>query len=639
MNLPFSVGLRFVVAALICATVPAEEHDHHTSGLAEPVKPPKIFLDKSLRIVQYQLNRLDNERLLLVERKTDDAKYAPVYSAIVTRAGMSPQYREEALAGLVELNKSDAATELLTALETINPDDRQQQRTGRQLAALLLRQPRSLLTNQTDALREATQSDNRMLRSTGYAGLVTAGQGAAAWSAAKSKPSATLDWLAAVSLIPKPRLRASLRDQVATLIDASYPMNVRRAAVLAIASVPAEQDETFSLVAPLASDAKLRDAAVATMLKIPTEHRDPDASRKLIDFLVKHAEATPAADRTSDRFIDAMQLADQLLARLPVEQARSYRGRLRDITVRVVRIKTVEEEMRYDLPYFVVEASRPVQVILQNEDLMPHNLVLTVPDALKEVAQLGLSEGPNGHQGRQYVPDSDKVLHATDMVQPHRQARLTFTAPSEPGEYPYVCTFPRHWMRMYGVMVVVEDLDAWLKNPIKPKDPIGSNRSFVQAWTLDDFTADLDTGLRSRSPEIGHRLLTEATCVQCHKVKGQGGTVGPKLTEAFKRWKGDRLAVLREILEPSHRIDPKYAVHVIYTADGKVVTGIVTAEDKQSVSVLDNPEALKPTVIQRGDIDEMLKTSKSMMPKALLDRFSKDEVFEILAFLESLGAQ
>jgi putative heme-binding domain-containing protein len=375
------------------------------------------------------------------------------------------------------------------------------------------------------------------------------------------------------------------------------------------------------------------------MLKIPTEYRQPDASRTLIDYLVKHAEETPAADRTSDRFIDTMQLADQLLARLPVEQARSYRGRLRDITVRVVRLTTVEEEMRYDIPYFAVEAGRPVQVILQNEDLMPHNLVITVPEALKEVAQLGLAAGPAGHQGKQYVPDSDKVLHATNMVQPHQQARLTFEAPSEPGEYPYVCTFPRHWMRMYGVMVVVDDLDAWLKNPTKPKDPIGSNRSFVQAWKIDDFTAELDTGLRGRTPEIGHRLFIEATCAQCHKVKGLGGAVGPELTDSFKRWKGDRLAVLREILEPSHRIDPKYAVHVIYTADGKVLTGIVKAEDKESVSVLDNPEAPKPTVIQRSDIDEMLKTSKSMMPKALLDRFTKDEVFEIFAFLQGLQSE
>jgi azurin len=103
--------------------------------------------------------------------------------------------------------------------------------------------------------------------------------------------------------------------------------------------------------------------------------------------------------------------------------------------------------------------------------------VITLPGALQEIAEEGAAQGPNpGFQGKPYVPKSDKVLEATDMVNVGKLERLTFTAPPEPGEYPYVCTFPRHWMRMYGVMVVVKDLDAWHKNPVKPKDPIGSNR-------------------------------------------------------------------------------------------------------------------------------------------------------------------
>ncbi|MFP6601532.1 MAG: hypothetical protein VB862_03330, partial [Pirellulaceae bacterium] len=80
------------------------QHEHGEKGPEKKIAPPRVFLDKSLRIVQYQLKRLDNQRLLLVERKTDDAKYAPVYAAILARAGMSPQYREEALKSLVELN-------------------------------------------------------------------------------------------------------------------------------------------------------------------------------------------------------------------------------------------------------------------------------------------------------------------------------------------------------------------------------------------------------------------------------------------------------------------------------------------------------------------------------------------------------
>jgi uncharacterized protein len=53
-----------------------------------------------------------------------------------------------------------------------------------------------------------------------------------------------------------------------------------------------------------------------------------------------------------------------------------------------------------------------------------------------------------------FVPRSSKVMHATKLVDPQATAVLRFKAPTEPGEYPYVCTFPGHWVIMNGVMDV-----------------------------------------------------------------------------------------------------------------------------------------------------------------------------------------
>jgi putative heme-binding domain-containing protein len=220
------------------------------------------------------------------------------------------------------------------------------------------------------------------------------------------------------------------------------------------------------------------------------------------------------------------------------------------------------------------------------------------------------------------------------MVDPHRQDALTFTAPSEPGEYPYVCTFPNHWMRMYGVMVVVKDLDAWLANPVKPADPLGITREFVQSWTAGDF-ADLETALVGRTPEIGRKLFEEATCLHCHKMAGTGGAVGPELTDVFKRLKEDNAALLREVIDPSHTIDPKYALYNVLLADGRVVAGIVVEQNAESITVISNPEKPQPQVIARDDIDEMAKSSASLMPKGLLDRFTRDEILELLAYIKS----
>ena len=66
---------------------------------------------------------------------------------------------------------------------------------------------------------------------------------------------------------------------------------------------------------------------------------------------------------------------------------------------------------------------------------------------------------------RQFVPNSDKVLAGSKLMQPRDSQRLSWSAPKEAGVYPYVCTYPGHWRRMYGALYVVEDLDAYEANP------------------------------------------------------------------------------------------------------------------------------------------------------------------------------
>jgi putative heme-binding domain-containing protein len=155
---------------------------------------------------------------------------------------------------------------------------------------------------------------------------------------------------------------------------------------------------------------------------------------------------------------------------------------------------------------------------------------------------------------------------------------------------------------------------------------------------MDDFEQDdLPSALRGRSVDIGRRLFTEATCLQCHKMKSEGGAVGPELTDVFQRAKGDRVALLRELLDPSHKIDPKYALFNVQTGDGRVYSGIVTDQNAETITVITNPDNPRPQVIAREEIDEMMKASTSMMPKGLLDRYTKDEIFEVLNFLERGG--
>ena len=596
--------------------------------------PPRVFLDKSRRVVEYQLRRLDDARLLMVERDAEDPQYAPVHAAILRRPGVSNNDRAAALDALVALNGSDPVTELLAALRPLKTGD---ERAVKKLTDLLLGRPAEELKAKAEALQEAAVGPRRPGRVAAYAALIAAGEQVTA-------PDNSAEWLLAVPKVPGEKTRAALRGEVVRLLG-SGDVNVRRAAVEALAAVPAGRGDTFTRLAKLLGDPALRPAAVRTLLTVPSEDRDPAAAAGALETLVALAEDTPAADRTTDDFLNAMQLADGLVGRVDANRADALRARLREVAVRVVVVKTVEEEMRYDKPYFAVEAGRPVQILLENEDLMPHNLVVSPPGMLRQAAARGAEVGPSGGKtGLAYVADGSEVLFATDMIAAGGRERLTFTAPEAPGEYPYVCTFPNHWPRMYGVMVVVPDLGEWQRNPTVPADPLGNDRTFVADWAVADFVdqeseenagRDLEARLASASAEKGQRIFTEAGCVQCHKAEGTDSLVGPSLVGVFGRWKGDPAVVLREILHPSEHIDPRYAVRTILTVEGQVLTGLVTAERDDAVAILVDP-AGEPQSVARDEILDMAEADVSMMPKALMNRYTDDEVVDLLAYLESL---
>lgn len=628
-------------ARLASAQAPDEPHRHHAAAAAhgsaaesEPPAepPPKIFFNKSPRVVAYQLKRLDNQRLLRVPRNDEDPKYAPVHEAILRRPGMPPAEIEAAVAALAKLNEQTPITVLLNTLGELRAEDAKELQTADRLTSLLLRKPAKKLAAGRDALLAAAAAKAVPKRLAGFAGLLAANDSAAALDAARSTPDGMRLLLQATPHVPNPNARKPLRSAVLAQLQ-SDDVEVRRAAIVALGSIPAEITDTYARLAARIADVPTRPSVLKTLLKLDAKRGTASAPQLLAD-LVDIAEQTAAADRTSDPFVDLLQLADQLMPIVAPEQASSARRRLRAISVRVVRIKTVEEQMRYDTPYFAVEAGRSVQVILDNHDQMPHNWVLTRPGTLKQVAMEGLQAGPQGGwQGKPYVPESDDVLQATPLVAAGEAARLTFDAPAEPGEYPYVCTFPQHWQRMYGVMVVVRDLDAWLQDPTPPTDPIGSNRSFVKAWQTSDLAPRLPAALRGRSAEIGKRLFAEASCANCHRMHGQGGEVGPELTDVLQRWKGDPSDVLREIIEPSHRIEPKYAAQIILTVDGRTHTGLIRSENDNQVELIEDPAAKAPTVIAQDDIEEIVPARTSLMPKALLDQYTEDEIFELLAYI------
>ncbi|MED6315338.1 MAG: plastocyanin/azurin family copper-binding protein, partial [Verrucomicrobiota bacterium] len=124
--------------------------------------------------------------------------------------------------------------------------------------------------------------------------------------------------------------------------------------------------------------------------------------------------------------------------------------------LKVIKISAVKERMIFDVTRFEVNAGQPVRIDFTNPDATAHNIVIVAPGAEAEIGEAAneMAKDPKEAQRGQYVPKSKKVLHATRMVAPLSAESLRFVAPKEPGEYPYLCTFPGHWIIMKGTMVV-----------------------------------------------------------------------------------------------------------------------------------------------------------------------------------------
>jgi cytochrome c len=166
-------------------------------------------------------------------------------------------------------------------------------------------------------------------------------------------------------------------------------------------------------------------------------------------------------------------------------------------------------------------------------------------------------------------------------------------------------------------------------------------RPFVKDWKMDDLVGSLGELDHGRSYERGKALFTAASCVMCHKIGKDGGTLGPDLTDVSKRLAKQpmpRVALLREVLEPSAVIDEKYRTHIVVLDDGTQKAGIIVEEDKKGIRMAANPAVPDERVlVVREHIDTVRKSDVSMMPVGLVSSLTRDEILDLLAYVEAGG--
>ncbi len=119
-------------------------------------------------------------------------------------------------------------------------------------------------------------------------------------------------------------------------------------------------------------------------------------------------------------------------------------------------------------------------------------------------------------------------------------------------------------------------------------------------------------------------------CGKCHKLFGKGGDAGPDLT-AYQR--GDITRLLMNVLAPDAEIREGYETYTIVTEEGRILTGLVTQQDKNVVVV--RSAADQETSLPRDSIEEMQANPQSLMPAGLLEKFTDQQLRDLFAYLRA----
>ncbi|MEL7496483.1 MAG: PVC-type heme-binding CxxCH protein [Planctomycetota bacterium] len=419
--------------------------------------------------------------------------------------------------------------------------------------------------------------------------------------------------------------------------------NLHDVAVRALGSIPDRDAAKFKSLAKLIALGRNQASAISAISKIKSDVYVQSEIPTLLFNIIGYLSEMPARFRTGPAAVEATELARTLASRLPAKVRDDAMARLKNLDVRVIAIGTVPHRMIFDKEMLVVESGKTVEFRFSNVDSMPHNFAIVQPGSLEEVGELAEATGRDADAAaRQYIPVSDKVLMGSKLLQSGEEQAITFEVPTAPGIYPYVCTYPGHWRRMYGALYVVPSFEAYQANSeeylakldLPIKDTLLATNTRGQEWKYDDLASDI-ASLKGRSFEVGKAAFTAANCVACHKFGGQGVNFGPDLNQLDAKKKTPS-HILRSLLEPSKDVDEKFASTTFLLDSGKTITGMITEESGDVIKIVIDPLAKdKETLINADEVEDSMVSKISPMPEGMVDKLSREEILDLIAYILS----
>ncbi len=186
----------------------------------------------------------------------------------------------------------------------------------------------------------------------------------------------------------------------------------------------------------------------------------------------------------------------------------------------------------------------------------------------------------------------------------------------------------KRYDQLSGAALLTEK-GADLAKAYTPKGP-GKN------WLINNALAVLDSGLVDRNLDRGKKIYSAILCSRCHTMKGEGGDIGPDLTQLGTRF--SNRDILEAIIKPDKVVSDQYASSIFTLKNGQAVLGRLVSEDPATYSISQNPFAPNQLrKIAKSDVVSRKYSTVSIMPASLINSLNANELKDFIAYLKSGG--
>lgn len=181
-----------------------------------------------------------------------------------------------------------------------------------------------------------------------------------------------------------------------------------------------------------------------------------------------------------------------------------------------------------------------------------------------------------------------------------------------------------------------QQLGPLLHVPLKKSLQVpAANRKFERAWTMADLVPDLDRVSAGRNFDRGRQALVDAQCLACHRFGNDGGVIGPELNAVGSKY--DRRSLLESILEPSKVINEQYQQHTVLLRNGDSFNGRLLVDGADEVVLEADAVSGARERFDRKEVEKVAPAAFSPMPDGLVDVLNREEILDLLAYLEFGG--